>query len=608
MCGIIGYIGFRSTQDVLLDSLKRLEYRGYDSSGICIMDQSMQLVKSVGDIQVLEEKLQGQRLTGSIGIGHNRWATHGMVNETNAHPHMSCDKKVAIVHNGIIENHAELREELKKAGHQFVSETDSEIFAHLIEDTYRTSLCFKDAVGHALEKVKGSYALVAIHTEKPDTLIAARKENPLIIGVGDQENFVASDIPAFISYTKRVLYLEDGDLAVITKDTIEVYDEQGKRKQWDAKLISWDIKDAEKAGFPHYMLKEIYEQADALQETFRGRITDLAYGVRFHDIVERVLLQSFDSITIIACGTSFYAGLVGKYHIESLTSIPVEVAYASEYRFFGRKKDNTLVIAITQSGETADTLAALREAKKNGYKTIVITNVLGSTATRIADAYILTQSGPEIGVAATKTFTAQIIIMDLIALLLSRKSDTVGSDDIHHYIQSFKALPRNIRKVFDSIDDIKEIARQLRPAESVFFIGRGVWFPLAMEGALKLKEISYIHAEGFPAGELKHGPFALLTEKTPVVALFHKGVTYDKMLTNIGEIQARGPKIIAIAEDSAKDIQRSADYVLRYPSDNEIVSVVPVAIILQLLSYYSATYRDCPIDKPRNLAKSVTVE
>lgn len=608
MCGIIGYIGFRSTQDVLLESLKRLEYRGYDSSGICIIDDSMQLVKSVGDIQVLQEKIQGQRFKGSIGIGHNRWATHGAVNETNAHPHMSCDKTVAIVHNGIIENHAELREDLKKTGHQFVSETDSEIFAHLIEEAYRKSPCFKDAVRYALEKVKGSYALVAIHKENPDTLIAARKENPLIIGVGDQENFVASDIPAFISYTKQVLYLEDGDLAVITKDTIEIYDEQGTKKQWTDKRISWDIKDAEKAGFPHYMLKEIYEQADALQETFRGRITDLGYGVCFHDTVERVLSQSFDSITIIACGTSFYAGLVGKYHIESLTSIPVEVAYASEYRFFGRRKDNALVIAITQSGETADTLAALREAKKNGYKTLIITNVLGSTATRLADAYILTQSGPEIGVAATKTFTAQIIIMNLIALLLSKKSDTIGSDDIHHYIQSFKALPRNIRKIFDTIDEIKEIASQLQSAESVFYIGRGVWFPLAMEGALKLKEISYIHAEGFPAGELKHGPFALLTEKTPVVALFHKGVTYDKMLTNIGEIQARGPKIIAIAEDTDQDIQRFADYVLRYPSDNEIVSVVPVAIILQLLSYYAAIYRQCPIDKPRNLAKSVTVE
>jgi len=608
MCGIIGYIGFRSTQDVLLEALKRLEYRGYDSSGICIIDDSMQLVKSVGDIQVLQEKIQGQRFKGSIGIGHNRWATHGAVNETNAHPHTSCDKNVAIVHNGIIENHAELREELRRSGHEFVSETDSEIFAHLIEEAYRKSPCFKEAVTLALQKVKGSYALVAIHKEKPDTMIAARKENPLIIGVGDQENFVASDIPAFIAYTKRVIYLEDGDLAVITKDTIDIYDGTGTKKQWDANNISWDIKDAEKAGFPHYMLKEIYEQADTLQETFRGRITDLEYDVSFHDAVERVLLEPFDSITIVACGTSFYAGLVGKYHIESLTSIPVEVAYASEYRFFGRRKDNALVIAITQSGETADTLAALREAKKNGYKTIVISNVLGSTATRLADAYVLTQSGPEIGVAATKTFTAQIIIMDLIALLLSRKLESIGTDEIHHIIQSMKSLPRKIRAIFDSIEDIKDIARQLQSAESVFFIGRGVWYPLAMEGALKLKEISYIHAEGFPAGELKHGPFALLTENTPVVALFHKGVTYDKMLINIGEIQARGPKIIAIAEDTDKDIQRFADFVLRYPSDNEMVSIIPVAIILQLLSYYSATYRDCPIDKPRNLAKSVTVE
>ncbi|MDG6229386.1 MAG: glutamine--fructose-6-phosphate transaminase (isomerizing) [Candidatus Thermoplasmatota archaeon] len=608
MCGIIGYVGFRSTQDVLLESLKRLEYRGYDSSGICIMGNSMQLVKSVGDIQELQEKLLGKRLTGSIGIGHNRWATHGAVNEKNAHPHTSCDKTVVIVHNGIIENHASLRQELLRSGHKFLSDTDSEIFAHLIEEAYRTKPCFKDAVTLALQKVKGSYALVSIHKNQPDTIIAARKENPLVIGVGDQENFVASDIPAFISHTKRVLYLEDGDLAVITKDTIDIYDGQGTAKQLDLKHISWDINDAEKAGFPHYMLKEIYEQADTLQETFRGRITDLEYGVSFHDTVDQILLQPFDSITIIACGTSFYAGLIGKYYIESLTSIPVEVAYASEYRFLGRRKDNALVVAISQSGETADTLAALREAKKNGYKSLVITNVLGSTATRIADAYILTQSGPEIGVAATKTFTAQIIIMNLIALLLSRKSDTVGLDEIHQYIQSLKSLPRKARTVFDSIEDIKQIARQLQTAESVFFVGRGVWYPLALEGALKLKEISYIHAEGFPAGELKHGPFALLTKNTPVVALFHKGVTYDKMLMNIGEIQARGPKIIAIAEDTDKDIQSFADFVLRYPSDNEIISVIPVAIILQLLSYFSAIYRKCPIDKPRNLAKSVTVE
>jgi glucosamine--fructose-6-phosphate aminotransferase (isomerizing) len=456
--------------------------------------------------------------------------------------------------------------------------------------------------------LKGSYAFVAISTDEPKTLVAARKDSPLVIGVGDNENFVASDVPAFLPYTKRVIFLDEGDIAELTDSQIKVFNSEDVLKEPKIHHISWDIKDAEKSGFKHYMLKEIYDQPDSIQEALRGRVSDFNYSISFPDKVEEILSQPFESITIVACGTSYYAAFLGKYLIESFTSLPVSVTYASEFRFFGKNSAKSLVIAITQSGETLDTLAALKEAQKNGASTLTITNIIGSTATRISDAYLLMQSGPEIGVAATKTFTSQIILMVLLSLYLSLRFDEIGIDEFHHHLKQLKSLPRNIRKIFDTVEDIKKIAKELVTANSAFFIGRGLWYPLAREGALKLKEISYIHAEGFPAGELKHGPFALLTEKTPVVVLIHKGVIYDKTLSNIGEIKARGPTVIAIAEDNDVDINKFADHVLRYPSDSELECLIPATVILQLLSYYTALYRDCPIDKPRNLAKSVTVE
>ena len=415
-------------------------------------------------------------------------------------------------------------------------------------------------------------------------------------------------VPAFLEYTQRAIFLDDNDLAEITKSSITIYDEDGKEKEPKIQHISWNIKDAEKSGFDHYMLKEIYDQPESIQEALRGRISDFDYSISFPDSVEELLSQPFESINIVACGTSYYAALIGKYLLESLTDLPVNVTYSSEYRFFGKNYSKSLVIAITQSGETLDTLAALKEARKNGATTLTITNIIGSSATRVADGYLLMQSGPEIGVAATKTFTSQIILMELISLYLSLRYDQIGTDDFHHHIQQMKKLPRNIRKILDTIDDIKKVAKKLSTAYSAFFIGRGLWYPLAREGALKLKEISYIHAEGFPAGELKHGPFALLTEKTPVIALLHRGKTYDKMISNIGEIKARGPTVIAIAENDDEDIEKYADRILRYPKDDEIECLIPATVILQLLSYYTALYRDCPIDKPRNLAKSVTVE
>ena len=610
MCGIIGYSGYRNTGNVLLDCLKRLEYRGYDSAGVSIncTDSRIQTIKAVGEISVLEEKIQSQSINGSCGIGHSRWATHGAVTEQNAHPHESCHHKIAIVHNGIIENFKSLREQLEYDGHHFRSNTDSEVIAHLLEVEYDKHQNLKQAILNIIPKIKGSYALVAISKDEPNTIIAARKDSPLVIGVGDNENFIASDVPAFLPYTKRVIFLEEGEVVELTNSSLQVFTEQGNKKESEIHHITWDIKDAEKSGFDHYMLKEIYDQPESIQEALRGRISDFDYSISFPDKVEEILSQPFESISIVACGTSYYAALLGKYLLESLTSLPVDVSYASEYRFFGKNNSNSLVIAITQSGETLDTLAALKEAQKNGASTLTITNIIGSTATRISDAYLLMQSGPEIGVAATKTFTSQIILITLISLYLSLRYDKIGADEFHHHIKQLKTLPRNIRKIFDTVEEIKKIAHQLTKVTSAFFIGRGLWYPLAREGALKLKEISYIHAEGFPAGELKHGPFALLTGKTPVIALLHKGITYDKTLANIGEIKARGPTVIAIAEDNDEDIDKYADYVLRYPSDKEIECLIPASVILQLLSYYTALYRDCPIDKPRNLAKSVTVE
>ncbi|MFO8077488.1 MAG: glutamine--fructose-6-phosphate transaminase (isomerizing) [Thermoplasmatota archaeon] len=610
MCGIIGYTGYRKTQHVLLSCLKRLEYRGYDSAGISVNDtnDTLHSIKTVGEINALEKKLQSINYDSTFGIGHTRWATHGAVTEKNAHPHISCDHTIAIVHNGIIENFKTLRDKLEKKGHHFASNTDSEIFAHLIEEHYKTEKNLKKAVSNCLSEIKGSYALVAISKDQPETIVAARKDSPLVIGVGDNENFVASDIPAFLPYTKRVIYLDEGSITEINRSTIKVYDADGTEKQTKIKTISWDIQDAEKSGFDHYMLKEIYDQPESIHEALRGRISDFDYSISFPNNVETLLSQPFTSITLVACGTSYYAALLGKYLIESMTDLPVTVSYASEYRFFGKNNKDSLVIAITQSGETADTLAALKEAQKNGATTLAITNIIGSTITRLADGYLLMQSGPEIGVAATKTFTSQIMVLTLLSLYLSLRYDEIGADEFHHHLQQLKTISRNIRKIFDDIEPIKQVAKMLTNTESVFFIGRGIWYPLAREGALKLKEISYIHAEGFPAGELKHGPFALLTKKTPVIALTHQGQTYDKLIANIGEIKARGPSVIAIAEEDDTDIEKYVDYVLRYPTDTEMECLIPATVILQLLSYYTAFYRKCPIDKPRNLAKSVTVE
>ena len=604
MCGIIGYVGFRDARTVLLESLKRLDYRGYDSAGVAIIDQTLKVYKEVGEIARVEKQIP--MMKGTTGIGHTRWATHGAVTKENAHPHLSCDKKIAIIHNGIIENFTKLKEELLKKGHTFLSQTDSEVIAHLIDDAYKGNL--EDAVISAVKKIQGSYAIVVVCEDEPEKIIGVRKESPLVIGVGDSENFLGSDITAFLKYTKRVKFLNDGELVTITKDTITVFNINKKVIPKKEELITWDVKDAEKSGFPHFMLKEIYDQPDSVHQVLRGRLSEIEETVTFPEQVERLLTGDVTQIHIVACGTSFYAGLVGKYLIEQLTNIPVFTELASEYRYFGTRNETSLVIAITQSGETADTLAALREAQTSGCKTLVITNVIGSTATRISDGYILQQSGPEIGVAATKTFTSQLIVLLLIALKIAILQKKIGSDELYNAIFDLKELPRYAREVLERSDDILAIANQLKNAQSVFFVGRGINFPLSLEGALKLKEISYIHAEGFAAGELKHGPFALLTKDTPVVAIVTQDTTYDKMLANIGEIKARGSTVIAIAEDNDTEIEKHADYVLRFPTGSQVLPCIPITIVLQLLAYHVANLRKCPIDKPRNLAKSVTVE
>jgi glucosamine--fructose-6-phosphate aminotransferase (isomerizing) len=604
VCGIIGYVGYRNARTVLIESLKRLDYRGYDSAGVAIIDKKLRLYKEVGDIAKVEKLIPP--LKGTTGIGHTRWATHGGVSKENAHPHVSCDKKIAIIHNGIIENYLKLKQDLLKKGHKFRSQTDSEVIVHLIDDAYHGNL--EDAVLAAVKKIQGSYAIVAVCEDEPEKIVGVRKESPLVIGVGDSENFVASDIPAFLKHTNRVMFLNEGELCVLTKDAIAVFDINKKPIPKKEELVTWDIKDAEKSGFPHFMLKEIYDQPDAVHQVLRGRISEIEESITFPDQVERLLTNEIRSIHIVACGTSFYAGLVGKYLIEQLTNIPVSVELASEYRYFGIRDENSLIIAITQSGETADTLAALREAQHIGCKTLVITNVIGSTASRTADAYILQQSGPEIGVAATKTFTSQIVVLFLLGLKIASLHKSRGSDELYHSIVHLKELPKDIREVLERTDHIRTIARRLQNAHSVFYIGRGINYPLALEGALKLKEISYVHAEGFAAGELKHGPFALLAKDTPVVAIVTQDATYEKMLSNIGEVKARGAKVIAIAEDTDTEIERHADFTLRFPTGAGILPSIPITVVLQLLAYHVANLRKCPIDKPRNLAKSVTVE
>lgn len=591
MCGIVGYIGYRKADEVIISALKRLEYRGYDSWGVAVKDGSeIKIKKKVGAIGEAGSYRLGD---GSIGIGHTRWATHGRPTETNAHPHTDCSGRIAVVHNGIISNFQTLKEELESRGHVFKSETDTEVIAHLIEESYEGDL--KRAVIKAVEKLRGSYAIVVLHSER-DELVAVRYKSPLIIGAGDEEWIIASDVPAVLDYTNRVIYMEDGDVAFLSRDGMEIMN-NGERVERKFELIPWTIEDAEKGGYEHFMIKEIHEIPRVIEDTlFEYLSEDVQLDVSFS--------AGISEIVFVACGTSYHAGLVGRYLIEKLAGIPVRVEHASEFIYHHPPMHRSLVIAITQSGETADTLEALRIAKMLGARTLAIVNVLGSTATRISDYVFYTRAGPEISVAATKSFIAQLVVLYLIALKLSRLSKS----EINKLVDELRFMPELVKKILENEEEIEEIANKLARYDNMIYIGRGLGVPIAMEGALKMKEISYIHAEAYPAGELKHGPFALLGEKTPVIASLIPDETYEIMLNNIKEVKARDSIVVAIANENDCEVEKYVDYVIRVPETKSIFSAITHSVALQLLAYYTARKRGCEIDKPRNLAKSVTVE
>ncbi len=594
MCGIVGYVGKKEAQPILVNSLKRLEYRGYDSCGIALLGKGIEVYKDAIRIEALEKTLRPN--TSKIGIGHTRWATHGKPSQVNAHPHTDCSGKIAVVHNGVIENFLQLKENLTKEGHTFRSDTDTEVIPHLIEKYYHGDL--KQAVSRAIADLIGSYAFAVMHDDW-NGLVVARNESPLIVGISDKEYFIASDVPAVLDYTDRVVYLEDGDIGVVTDSGTEWF-KNGKEVERTEHRIPWSLEEAQKSGYDHFMIKEIHEQPKAIRNTFKGYISALEPVVNLGIQIDANLRD----ILIVACGTSYYAALVGKHVIQSLTRIPVRVEIASEFNYLDTVLDKTWVIGITQSGETADTLRALKKAKQLGARTLVITNVIGSSATRSADETLYITAGPEICVAATKSFIAQVIMLDLLALAWA----SINVRSRVSLISELRQLPNKVQELLDREGDIAEYGKYLAKCENIFFVGRGLNFPVSLEGALKLKEIAYIHAEGYPAGELKHGPFALLTPNTPVVAVVARDNTYETLLANIKEIKARESPVIAIAEEGDDEIQKYVDFVIRVPSVDPIFSPVVNAVALQLLAYYTAKERDCPIDTPRNLAKSVTVE
>ncbi|MCD4820982.1 MAG: glutamine--fructose-6-phosphate transaminase (isomerizing) [Methanococcoides sp.] len=614
MCGIIGYVGTRDAAPILVESLKKLEYRGYDSAGITLLNENITTYKTIGRIKDLEKILKDD-IKGNIGIGHTRWATHGVPSTVNSHPHNSGD--ISVVHNGIIENYLKIKEQLQKEGYKFLSETDTEVIAHLMHsklygsanNTEKTCDLFT-ALQQTLKELEGSYAITTVCSSEPDTMLAARKDSPLIIGIGDGEYYAASDVTAFLSHTKKVVFVDDLNLVKMQPSGVEFYDIDGNVIEKETTTIEWDIEAAEKAGYEHFMLKEIHEQATSVHDTFAGKLSELDGSV---DLVELNIsdeeIRNIDRIEIIACGTSWNAGLLGKYFFENLAGIHTDVDIGSEFRYGNPiMRSNVLSIAITQSGETADTLAAVKSCKAYGCNSIAITNVVGSSITRVVDSVLYTRAGPEIGVAATKTFTAQLIVLYLLSIRFARARGTINTNEAKDLLIELKRIPGKIQKILNHKAEIRECAEIFAEERDYFFVGRNVNYPVALEGALKLKEISYIHAEGFAGGELKHGPLALLDEGTPVVAIATKGHVYDKILSNIKEVKAREARVIAVAEKGDTEIEKYVDHVLRIPPTHEMLAPILSSVVLQLLAYYTALARGCSIDKPKNLAKSVTVE
>ncbi len=614
MCGIIGYVGRQEVVPVVLDGLRRLEYRGYDSAGIAVVgSHGIEVRRSAGKLSNLEAALRDHPVTGSYGIGHTRWATHGRPTEENAHPHRDQSGRVVLVHNGIIENYLELKRELQGRGITFHTETDTEVVAHLVGLELRDD-GLHAAVARTLSRLRGLFALVVVSHADPGTIVAVRNGPPLVVGIGDGEFLVASDVPAILAHTRDVVFLEDGQLAVLRADGVRFFDADGRAIDRTTQRITWDPVMAEKAGFKHFMLKEIFEQPWAIKETLVGRLSMEQGDVHLPEIaLDDAALAGLGRAVLVACGTSWHAALVGKFLIEQMARMPVEVDYGSEYRYRQPIVASTdLVVAITQSGETADTLAALREARRQGARSLAICNVVGSMATREAEGTIQTHAGPEIGVASTKAFTTQLVALALLAVRLGRARGTLSTDDARPILQALTELPRHVEQVLSCAPYLEDVARRFYQCSDFLFLGRGMHYPIALEGALKLKEISYIHAEGYPAGEMKHGPIALIDEALPVVALAPRDHVFEKMLGNVQEVKARGGSVIAITEEgephlwSLLDPQRDARLVL--PPVHRLMSPITMTVPLQLLAYHVAVRRGCDVDQPRNLAKSVTVE
>jgi glucosamine--fructose-6-phosphate aminotransferase (isomerizing) len=614
MCGIIGYIGSQRVVPILIDGLRRLEYRGYDSAGVAVVrNGAIDLRRSAGKLARLEEVIAATPIEGDYGIGHTRWATHGRPTEENAHPHRDCTGRIVVVHNGIIENYLDLKLQLQKEGHTFVTETDTEIVAHLVEREMKDD-GLENATRRALLYMRGLFALVLISADDPNKIVTVRNGPPIVVGLGEGEFFVASDIPAILSHTRDVVFLGDEEMAIITASGVEFTDYSGRAVSKKSTRVAWDPVMAEKAGYKHFMLKEIFEQPWAVKETVLGRASQESGKVFLHEIeIPDEALRAVERIVILACGTSWHSALVGKFLFEALARVPVEVDYGSEYRYRDPiVAKNTLAIVLTQSGETADTLAALREAKKKGARSIAICNVVGSMATREAEGTVYTHAGPEIGVASTKAFTTQIVALHMLAMYLGQIRGTLSAAEARPHIDGLAQLPLLIEQTLKCDPIAEEIAKRFYQRSDFLYLGRGINYPIALEGALKLKEISYIHAEGYPAGEMKHGPIALIDERMPVVTIAPDDHVFEKMIGNIQEAKARGGSVIALATEGHSSIGRlldpSSDFLIEVPRAHALLTPVLMVVPLQLLAYHIAVRRGCDVDQPRNLAKSVTVE
>lgn len=608
MCGIVGYVGFRKASDVIVDGLTKLEYRGYDSAGIAVNDgKEIEFQKYKGRLNVLSENLESKPMEGTIGIGHTRWATHGVPSDVNSHPHLNMDETIVVVHNGIIENYMEIKEWLISEGVKFKSETDTEVIAHLVDHYYEGDLL--QAVFKTIKKLRGAYALGVVCKDNPEQLVAVRKDSPLIVGIGENENFIASDVPAILKYTRDVYFLDNGEVVTLEKNKVTIYNEKEEKITKEPFHVMWDVEAASKGGYDHFMIKEINEQPNGIKETLVRRL-DEDGKIRLDDIkLTKEDLDEINKIYIVACGTAYNAGITGRYAIERFAKIAVETDVASEFRYRNPFiDDKTLIIVVSQSGETADTLAVVREGKEKGARVLAITNVVGSSIAREADDVFYTWAGPEVAVASTKAYTTQLVALYMIALDMGIKRGTITEKFYNDIINELKLIPEKVQKILDQHDEIKEIAKEIKDNEHAFYIGRGLDYNLSLEGSLKIKEISYMHAEAFAAGELKHGTIALIEENTPVVATMTQTDLFEKSISNIKEVKSRGAHVIAITQEGNKEAEQVGDRVIYIPRTNDILQSIIAVVPHQLLAYYVAILKDRDVDKPRNLAKSVTVE